>query len=90
MYTVSFIAILGILCMYACYRPLCACYKDFYTGNKNGRSVVVEERDKHAGFMLFLVIFAVALLTRFIAAVMYKGYETVPGSVSSLQDPVRS
>ena len=88
MYTVSFIAILGILCMYACYRPLCACYKDFYTGNKNGRSVVVEERDKHAGFMLFLVIFAVALLTRFIAAVMYKGYETDMNCFISWSDMV--
>ena len=37
---------------------------------------LLKKRDKHAGFMLFLVIFAVALLTRFIAAVMYKGYET--------------
>ena len=77
MYTVSFVAILGVLCMYACYRPLCGCYKDFYTSNKNGRSAAAAERDKRTGFSLFLVIFAAALLTRFIAAVMYKGYETI-------------
>ena len=59
MINVSIIAILGIICMYACYKPICSYFK-----NLNQTSKKAAGQDKNIGLFIFTVIFAAALLSQ--------------------------
>lgn len=83
MINVSIIAILGIICMYACYKPICSYFK-----NLNQTSKKAAGQDKNIGLFIFTVIFAAALLFRLIAAIMYRGHETDMNCFVSWSDMV--
>lgn len=78
MLNMSFIAILGIIGMYACYKPVCG-YLRQAGGKAPGRmgsAGAVQDKDKSIGFSVFMIIFAAALLARLVIAVLHRGYET--------------
>ncbi len=76
MLNMSFIAVLGIIGMYACYKPVCGYlrHNNNVSGSK-GSTGIPSDKDKSIGFSVFIAIFAAALLVRIIIAVMYRGYE---------------
>ncbi|MCI9079702.1 MAG: phospholipid carrier-dependent glycosyltransferase [Lachnospiraceae bacterium] len=76
MLNMSFIAVLGIIGMYACYKPVCGYLRHSNNASgRKGRASIPANKDKSIGFSVFIAIFAAALLARIIIAVMYRGYE---------------
>lgn len=76
MLDMSFIVVLGIIGMYACYKPVCGYLR--HNNNASGRkgsASILPDKDKSIGFSVFIAIFAAALLARIVIAVMYRGYE---------------
>ncbi len=76
MLDMSFIVVLGIIGMYACYKPVCGYLR--HNNNASGRkgsASIPPDKDKSIGFSVFIAIFAAALLARIVIAVMYRGYE---------------
>ncbi len=76
MLDMSFIVVLGIIGMYACYKPVCGYLR--HNNNASGRkgsASIPPDKDKSIGFSVFIAIFATALLARIVIAVMYRGYE---------------
>ena len=76
MLNMSFIAVLGIIGMYACYKPVCGYlrHRNNTTGRR-GNTSISADKDRSIGFSVFIAIFAAALLVRIIAALIYRGYE---------------
>ena len=83
MAAINFVAIAGLIAMLLCYKPVCSFIrgKEAAYGGKNGSgkkesAVSYGAADAKTGFMIFIFLFAVALLIRLIAAAIYKGNET--------------
>lgn len=83
MAAINFVAIAGLIAMLLCYKPVCSFIrgKEAACGGKNGSgkkesAVSYGAADAKTGFMIFIFLFAVALLIRLIAAAIYKGNET--------------
>ena len=77
MLNMSFIVILGIIGMYACYKPVCGYLRQAGKAPGSRESAgTVQDKDKSIGFSVFMVIFAAALLARLVIAVVHRGYET--------------
>lgn len=72
MINLNVIAILGVICMYACYKPVCGYFRNIKGSSKK----IAADKDKNIGLSVFVVVSAVALLVRLIAAFMYRGHET--------------
>jgi len=76
MLNMSFIAVLGIIGMYACYKPVCGYLRHHNNASgRKGSASIPADKDKSIGFSVFVAIFVAALLARIIIAVMYRGYE---------------
>ncbi len=75
MSTINCIAILGIVCMFACYKPVCGYFRK-QSLQKGGASASYSTDGKKICSTVFMIVFAAALLVRLIAAVSYRGYET--------------
>lgn len=67
---INIVAILGIICMYYCYKPICS-----YFRNVNQSKKKVTGQDKNIGLSIFAIIFVAALLVRLIIATMFRGHE---------------
>lgn len=88
MIKLNIIAILGALCMYACYKPVCSYFRSVGQGRRKGGTTASSVQDKNIGLSVFIVISAAALLVRLIAAIIYRGHETDMNCFVSWSDMV--
>jgi len=90
MINVNIIAILGVICMFACYKPICGYLRGPYTGGKkdNVQAPGAPGGDKDIGWSVFVILFVVAFIVRMVAAVIYRGYETDMNCFVSWSDMV--